>query len=86
MFYIYILQCSDNTLYTGYTVDIKKRIIKHNKGKASKYTRARLPVELVYFESFSNKVEAQRREYEIKQFPRNKKILIIRSNNIYEVI
>ena len=83
---MYILKCSDNTLYTGFTVDIKSRIDKHNSGKASKYTRGRLPVKLVYFEVFSTKTDALKREYEIKQFSKDKKNHIIKSNNIYEVI
>lgn len=51
--YVYILECSDNTLYTGWTTDLKKRISAHNSGKGAKYTKSRLPVKLVYFESFS---------------------------------
>ncbi|NLV87784.1 MAG: GIY-YIG nuclease family protein [Tissierellia bacterium] len=77
MFYVYILQCSDTTLYTGWTVDLEKRVKYHNKGKASKYTRARLPVKLVYYEIFHDKVAALKREYEIKQFSRNKKLRLI---------
>lgn len=83
---MYILECNDNTLYTGFTNNIIRRIEKHNRGKASKYTRARLPVKLVYYEIFSNKTDALKREYEIKQYKKDKKIHIIKSNNIYEVI
>ncbi len=86
LFYTYILKCKDGTLYTGWTVDLKKRLDSHNRGKASKYTRARLPVQIAYYEAFTTKLEAQRREYEIKQYKRDKKILLIESNNIYEVI
>ncbi|NSJ92965.1 GIY-YIG nuclease family protein, partial [Coprococcus sp. MSK.21.13] len=49
MCYVYILQCNDNTLYTGWTNNLEKRIDTHSKGKASKYTRARLPIKLVYY-------------------------------------
>lgn len=73
MNYVYILKCSDNTLYTGWTNNIEKRIKVHNDGKGAKYTRARLPVELVYFEEFDDKREAMKREYAIKKLTRQKK-------------
>lgn len=66
-------------LYTGYTNNIQQRVESHNKGKGSKYTRGRLPVKLVYFESFVTKSEAMRREYQIKQMSRNKKLDLITS-------
>lgn len=65
--YTYILRCSDGTLYTGWTTDLKKRILVHNSGKGAKYTRCRLPVKLVYCEEFSTKSEAMRREVHIKR-------------------
>lgn len=77
MHYVYILRCSDGSLYTGYTVDLEKRLITHNKGKASKYTRGRLPVELVYYEKFTNQSEALKREYAIKQLERAEKLKMI---------
>lgn len=77
--YIYILLCKDESLYTGWTVNLEKRIETHNKGKASKYTRGRLPVELVYYEVFEDKIEAQRREYAIKQLKRKDKLKLIES-------
>lgn len=80
MNYTYILQCSDNTYYTGWTNDLDKRIFAHNSGDASKYTRARLPVKLVYFEAFSEKKDAMKREYEIKQMTRKDKIILIESS------
>ena len=67
MNYIYIVRCSDGTLYTGWTNQLEKRIKVHNEGKGAKYTRARLPVELVYHETFETKEEAMKREYAIKQ-------------------
>ena len=79
--YVYILQCKDNTLYTGWTINLDKRIHLHNLGKASKYTRARLPVQLVYFEEFNNKIDAQKREYAIKQLSRHQKIKLIENHN-----
>jgi len=77
VYYVYILQCSDGSLYTGYTVNIDKRVEKHNAGKASKYTRSRLPVHCVYLEEYSSKEEALRRELQIKNLPRQKKQAII---------
>ncbi len=61
MCYVYILECSDNSLYTGWTVNIDNRLKVHNEGKASKYTRARLPVKLVYLEEYNSKIEAQKK-------------------------
>ena len=75
--YAYILECSDGTLYTGYTNNIEKRLSVHNSGKGAKYTRSRLPVRVVYFEEYKTKQEAQRREYEIKQLTRAQKLLLI---------
>lgn len=77
MFYIYILQCADGTLYTGYTVDIEKRVKEHNAGKASKYTRSRLPVQCVYNEECLSKSEALKRELEIKTLTRKQKLALI---------
>ncbi|MDU4890595.1 MAG: GIY-YIG nuclease family protein [Clostridium sp.] len=81
MCYIYIVRCSDDTLYTGWTTNIEKRIKCHNSGKGAKYTRCRLPVELVYFETFEDKSTALKREYEIKQLSRDKKLLLINENS-----
>ena len=82
--YVYILRCSDDSLYTGYTVDLANRISKHNLGKGAKYTRGRGPVELVYLESFLNKIDAQKREYRIKQLPRKNKLKLIKEKNKVE--
>jgi len=71
--YIYILECSDSSLYTGYTNDLEKRLTVHNAGKGAKYTRCRLPVKLVYSEEFETKSEAMKREYSIKQLSREEK-------------
>ncbi len=76
--YTYILKCSDGTYYTGYTNDLGRRITVHNKGKGAKYTRSRLPVELVYYEEYETKSEALSREYAIKQMTRDKKEDLIR--------
>lgn len=77
MNYTYILKCSDNTLYTGWTNDLEKRLKAHNEGKGAKYTKTRLPVEMVYYESFENKVDAMKREYAIKQLSRKEKLKLI---------
>lgn len=81
MNYVYILRCSDDTLYTGWTNDLEKRIKAHSNGTGAKYTRGRGPVELVYFEEFDDKKEAMKREYEIKKYNRSKKELLIKSSS-----
>jgi putative endonuclease len=75
--YVYILKCSDNTYYTGYTVDIGRRLEEHQQGLASKYTRGRTPVELVYLESHPTKSEALKREIQIKKLPKSEKQRLI---------
>lgn len=80
MYYVYLLRCGDGTLYTGFTNDLARRLAAHNAGKGAKYTRGRRPVELVYWESFSNKSSALRREYAIKQLPRRQKLTLIQSS------
>lgn len=77
MFYVYILRCNDDTLYTGYTVDIASRVDTHNKGLGAKYTRGRLPVELVYQEVLDSKSEAMKREIKIKKLSRLEKLELI---------
>lgn len=71
---VYILRCRDNTLYTGITNNIEKRLISHNDGAASRYTRTRLPVKLMAASSNMSKAEALRLEIKIKKQPRNKKL------------
>ena len=78
MNYTYILRCSDNSLYTGWTNDLEKRVEMHNAGKGAKYTKARLPVKLVYYETFETKEDAMRREYVIKQMKKKEKEELIR--------
>ena len=70
---LYILRCCDGTLYTGITTDVDRRLEEHRTGKGAKYTKARLPVELVYYETFETKEEAMSREYAIKQLSRKEK-------------
>lgn len=73
MYYVYMVRCKDNSLYTGWTTDPKRRAKEHNKGKGAKYTRSRRPVKLVYVEETSTKQEAMKREYAIKQLQKVEK-------------
>ena len=72
-YFLYILLCADNTLYTGTTNDIEKRLQVHASGKGSN-VRSRLPVKLIYTKEFTDNKAALSREWEIKQWPRTKKI------------
>ena len=74
MNYTYIVRCADGTLYTGWTNDIEKRLQAHNSGEGAKYTRSRLPVTLVYYESHETKEEAMSREWHIKRMTRAQKM------------
>ncbi|AGB40086.1 putative endonuclease containing a URI domain [Halobacteroides halobius DSM 5150] len=78
--YIYILECADNTLYTGYTTNVKRRLKEHNKGQGAKYTRGRTPVKLCYTEEYLTRSEAQKREYAIKQLKRQEKLDLIKED------
>lgn len=75
--YTYMVRCSDESLYTGWTTDVKKRVQAHNSGKGAKYTKSRRPVTLVYYEEFQTKKEAMQREYAIKQMTREQKEALI---------
>jgi len=76
--FVYIAECSDGTLYAGYTVDLARRMDEHNTSKkGARYTKNRRPVVLKYSESFKEKGEALKREYEIKSMPREKKFELI---------
>lgn len=71
--YFYVLTCKDGTLYGGYTNNLERRTKLHNEGKGAKYTRGRGPVTLTYYETFANKGEALRAEYQFKRLTRKKK-------------
>ncbi len=71
--YVYMVRCKNNSLYTGWTTNLERRVKEHNKGTGSKYTKANGPVELVYFEEMNDIIEATKREYEIKQLTKKKK-------------
>ena len=77
MHYTYMVQCRDGSLYTGYTTDVLRRTEEHNKGKGAKYTRSRLPVNLVYYEVHEKKTDAMKREYALKQLTRVEKLKLI---------
>ncbi len=77
--FVYFVKCRDNSLYCGYTTDLKKRVEKHNSGKGAKYTMKRRPVNLVYSEEFETKQEAMKREYALKQLTRIEKLKLINS-------
>jgi putative endonuclease len=76
--FIYMVECADGTLYTGWTWDLEARLKRHNAGKGAKYTRARLPVTLVYSEEMPIERAARQREYAIKQLSREQKLNLIR--------
>ena len=77
MNFCYMLRCGDGTLYTGWTKDLEQRLQTHNAGRGGKYTRSRLPVELVYREKFETKEEAMRREWHLKRLTRQEKLRLI---------
>ncbi|KAB1192703.1 GIY-YIG nuclease family protein [Haloferax sp. MBLA0076] len=77
MHFVYVLQCDDESLYTGYTTDVERRVAEHNAGDGAKYTRGRTPVELVHVEEFDSKSAAMSREYEIKQLSRQQKLSLV---------
>lgn len=81
MWYVYILRCADNSLYTGITTSISRRLNEHNdcNKKAAKYTRVRRPVNLAYAEQQLNRQEASRREYQLKKYSKEKKELLVSS-------
>ncbi|WP_425057770.1 hypothetical protein SCACP_23090 [Sporomusa carbonis] len=75
--YTYIVQCADGTFYTGWTTNIETRMVAHNSGSGARYTRSRLPVELVYYEIQPSQSLARKREYAIKRLSRKQKELLI---------
>ena len=82
MYHLYILKCADETLYTGITVDLTRRVNEHNSSKlGAKYTRSRRPVELVYSKKFRNRSLASKVENRIKKLSRDEKIKLLNSNN-----
>ena len=80
--YTYILECKDGTYYTGWTNNLETRLKDHNEGRGAKYTKARLPVSLIYHEEFQTKEEAMRREYAIKHMTRSEKESLIKAPSV----
>jgi putative endonuclease len=76
--YLYILQCNDNSFYTGVTKDLRSRVERHNLGQGAKYTRSRRPVKLIYYEEHVTESDVKRREFEIKGWRREKKERLVR--------
>lgn len=81
---VYILRCRDGTLYTGCAKDVDSRLMVHQSGKGAKYTRCRLPVELVYREPAKDRSAALRREAAIKKLTRAEKLSLIAAQKMYE--
>ena len=79
IWFVYMLRCRDNSIYTGITNNLYKRIGAHLSGNGSKYLRGRLPVELIYKEDFSNRSSASKREIEVKKLKKKEKELLIKS-------
>ncbi len=80
MYHLYILKCADNTLYTGITTDLKRRVGEHNDGKVgAKYTRGRGPVTVMYSRRFRNRANASREEARIKKLSRTDKLLLVKN-------
>ncbi len=77
--YVYILRCSDGSLYTGWTTDLQRRVADHSAGRGGRYTRSRRPVQLVYSESHSTRSASMQREAAIKRWPRTRKLALIAS-------
>ena len=77
--WVYVLECADGSLYTGYTTDVERRVAEHDAGDGAKYTRGRTPVELVHSEQFDSRSAAMAREHEIKSLSRREKERLVRS-------
>ena len=77
--YVYVLRCGDGSLYTGWTNDLEQRLAAHQSGKGAKYTRGRLPIEMVYFEEMPDKSAALKRENELKKLKKTEKELLIKN-------
>jgi putative endonuclease len=76
-FFAYLLECADGTLYAGWSVNVERRLIKHNLGLGARYTRTRLPVRLLKSWTFESKQEAMRYEFQLKQLTRSQKLALL---------
>lgn len=82
MWFVYVLECSDGSFYTGYSDDPKKRLLEHQLGKGGRYTRSHKPIRIVYQEQLPSKSEALKREFEIKSWSRKKKINLLKLSSM----
>lgn len=82
MHFVYILRCGDNSLYTGYTTNVNRRLKTHNRGKGAKYTRSRLPVSLVYYKRVDSKSLALKLEARIKKLAKKEKEALVKAFNL----
>ena len=78
MYYVYLIECKDKTIYTGITTDVKRRFSEHSSGKGGAYTRAKKVKKVLYTEKYKNRSEASKREFEIKSWTRQKKLSLIK--------
>ncbi len=86
MYYLYIIQCADQTFYTGITTDLERRIVEHNSSKlGAKYTVARRPVELIFSREFKNRSAASKEEMRIKKLKRAKKLALIKNYDVGKI-
>lgn len=76
MTFVYMLECADGSYYTGWTTDLGRRLVAHNAGRGGRYTRARRPVKLIYWEECPDRRSAQRRELALKRLPRARKLAL----------
>ena len=81
-YYVYILACEDGSFYTGYTIDVERRVEQHRKGRGARYTRIHEPRNLIYVEEFNSRSEAMKREQEIKSLSHNEKQQLAESSNL----
>ncbi len=85
--YVYILECADKTFYIGYTIDLERRLSRHNHfNSGARYTKTRRPVVLKYYETYKTQKEALRREYALKKLKRQQKMDLIRKSSKIDVI
>ena len=77
MYFLYILECDDGSLYTGISPDVETRFVRHQRGKGAKYTRLHKPTKILHTEQFPSKSDAMKREMEIKSWSRQKKLILI---------
>jgi len=80
--FVYVVRCADDTLYTGYTTDVERRVAEHDAGEGAAYTRGRTPVELVHVESYETRSAAMSREYEVKSLEKGAKERLVGGDGI----